>query len=491
MTVQKYRENQLAGLRPSIDTGHRSRKPGCRLADSSQQAPADGLEPFAPTVQTPFDHRRLCHLLRRATIGVSRARLEQFAGKTPAEIVNSLTSYDAEDDRPYADLLKGLSGALSPIYSAEDAQKWWLMRMLDTPRPLQERMALFWHNHFATSTGKVRQAALVSRQIDLFRRHGLGNFREMLIAVSKDPAMLLWLDGSKNKRGRPNENYAREVMELFTLGIGHYAEKDVQELARAFTGWQVLDESVEFFPAAFDDGTKTVLGKTAPFDVETAVDHLLEQPAAPKFIAWKLLKEFVHPQPPAAHVDHYAARLLHQRWEIKPVVVEILTSRLFYSDYAYRSKIKSPCELVVGSVMALETRRDTGFARTAMNGMGQALLAPPSVKGWDGQEVWINANTILQRYNFALDLVMRQDPASVLTAYEKRGIRTAEQVVHHLVAVLLDGNVGTYPRARFVDYLSQDASGAPKAFKLTKESVADRVFGVMHLMMCTPQYQLT
>jgi uncharacterized protein (DUF1800 family) len=364
------------------------------------------------------------------------------------------------------------------------------MRMLDTPRPLQERIALFWHNHFATSTGKVRQSALVSRQIDLFRRQGLGNFRTLLLAVTKDPAMLMWLDGSKNKRGRPNENYAREVMELFTLGIGHYTEKDVQELARAFTGYQVLDEAVEFYPAAFDDGVKTVLGRTGNLNAESAVDLLLGQAAAPRFIAWKLLKEFVHPQPEQAHVEHCAGRLLHYGWEIKPVLREILTSRLFFSDWARGSKIKSPCELVVGTMLALETRRDAAMARQAMNNMGQALLAPPSVKGWDGEELWINANTILQRYNFTLDLLNRQDAARMVANYERRGLRTSDQVVDHLASVLLDGVIGRYPRARLVDYLGQDEAGKFSPFKLTAETFSTRVVGAAHLMMCTPQYQV-
>jgi hypothetical protein len=452
--------------------------------------PDQPFAPFVPSSKEPFDHRRLCHLLRRAALGISPDRLAACSGKSPSQIVGELTGYDAEND-PFDKLLGGLTGSLSVISRAEDAQRWWLMRMLDKDaRPFQERIALFWHNHFATSTGKVRQANLVSRQVDLFRRMGLGNFRELVLAVTKDPAMLLWLDGNKNKRGRPNENYAREVMELFTLGIGNYTEKDVQELARAFTGWQVLDESVEFIPFSFDDGPKTVLGKTANFDAESAIDLLLTQPSAPKFIAWKLLKDFVHPRPEQAHVDHYAARIVHHKWEMKPVLVELLSSRLFFSDYAYRSKIKSPCELVVGSMLALDAKRDTTYARQSMNNIGQALLAPPSVKGWDGEEVWINAQTILQRYNFALDLLNRQDADQMLARFQERNLNKADPIVDHLAGVLLDGQLTPYARVRLVDYMNQDANGHTKTFKLSKESVQDRVRGAAHLMMCTPQYQL-
>jgi len=417
-------------------------------------------------------------------MGVSGDRLREFSGKSTGQIVDALTSYDAADDAPYAEMLRGLSGALSVINSADEAQRWWLFRMLDTPRPLQERIALFWHNHFATSTGKVRQAALVSRQIDIFRRLGLGNFRDLLLAVTKDAAMLLWLDGSNNKRGRPNENYAREVMELFTLGIGNYGEKDVQELARAFTGWQVLDEAVEFFPAAFDDGEKKILGQRGKFNLEGAIDLLLKQPAAPRFIARKLLKEFVHPHPLSEHVDHYAARLVHYRWEIKPVLKEMLVSRLFFSEYSWRSKIKSPCEVVVGSILALGAVRDTTMARDAMNGMGQTLLAPPSVKGWDGEEVWINANTVLQRYNFGLDLVLKLNAKSLMGVLEKRGVKTAGGVVDYFGSVLLDGRIDATARARFLEYL-----GGGK-FVLNLAGVEGSVRGLVHLMMCMPEYQL-
>jgi uncharacterized protein (DUF1800 family) len=460
------------------------------MAGVTSSPPSDPFSPFVPSASEPFDHRRLCHLLRRAALGVSTQRLQSRSGQTPSQVIDSLTAYDPADDRPYAELLAGLGGALSPIYNAEDAQKWWLMRMLDTPRPFQERIALFWHNHFATSTGKVRQSALVSRQIDLFRRQGLGNFRDLLLAVTKDAAMLLWLDGSKNKTGRPNENYAREVMELFTLGIGNYTEKDVQELARAFTGWQVLDETVEFVPIAFDDGSKTVLGTTATLNTESAIDLLLNQPAAPRHIARKLLKEFVHPDPSQDHVEHYAARLLHHRWEIKPVVKELLASRLFFSDYAWRSKIKSPCELVVGSMLALDAVRDAAAAQVSMNSMGQALLAPPSVKGWDGGEVWINANTILHRYNFALDLLDRQDAKRAVARFEQQNLRTPEQIVDHLAAVLLDGALPSQARTGFLENLKQDENAKPWTFKLTPESFEHRVRGVAHLMMCMPQYQL-
>jgi hypothetical protein len=452
--------------------------------------PDDPFSPFAPAGGPSLDHRWLCHLLRRAAVGVSPDDLRRFAGHSAAQVVDSLTAYDPNDDRPYADLIAGLTGGLSPHYNPVTARQWWVMRILDTPRPLQERIALFWHNHFATSTGKVRHSGLVSRQIDLFRRLGLGNFRDLLLAVTIDPAMLLWLDGSSNKRGHPNENYAREVMELFTLGIGHYTEKDVQQLARAFTGYQVLDERVEFIPESFDDGVKTILGRTQKFDARSAVNLLLDQPAAPCFIAAKLLKEFVHPQPQAEHVEHYATRLLHHRWEIKPVLQELLTSRLFFSPYAWRSKIKSPCELVTGSILALEAKRDSAFAAIAMSDMGQVLLAPPSVKGWDGGENWINANTLLHRFNFALDLLDRQDARQAVANFEKQNLRTPDKIVDHLVSILLDGVIPTPSRQALLDHLQQDDHGKPQPFTLTQESFEHKIRGVAHLIMCMPEYQL-
>jgi Protein of unknown function (DUF1800) len=447
------------------------------------QPPGNSFAPFQPSPVDAFDHPKLCHLIRRAALGASPARLQEFAGRTPPQVVDALMSYDPADDRPYSEMTAGLSGVLSPVYQPETAQEWWLLRMIDTPRPLQERIALFWHNHFATSTGKVRQASLVSAQIDTFRRLGLGDFRDLLRAVGRDPAMLIWLDGNNNKKGRPNENYAREVMELFALGIGHYTEKDVKELARAFTGWQVLDQTSHFFKVAHDDGVKTILGKTGKFDGDSAVELLLDQPAAPRFIAWKLLKEFVHPKPESSHVEHYGRRLVEHNWQIKPVLREMLTSRLFFSEYAYRAKIKSPCELVVGAILGLDARRDIKSARRFMNNMGQALLAPPSVKGWDGEEAWINSNTLLQRYNFALDLLSMQFPKKTLATLEKAGAAGAAGVIDHFAAALLDGRLDADVRRKLIDRLGP-------GFRLSEDSIKGKVFSVVHAMMCMPEYQL-
>jgi uncharacterized protein (DUF1800 family) len=229
-----------------------------------------------------------------------------------------------------------------------------------------------------------------------------------------------------------------------------------------------------------------ILGQRGKFNAASAVDLLLRQKAAPQFIARKLLKEFVHPQPLAEYVEYYARRLLHYGWEIKPVVKEILTSRLFFSEYAWRAKIKSPCEIVVGTFLALGAVRDTTMARDAMNNMGQALLAPPSVKGWDGQEVWINANTVLQRYNFALDLVLRLDARAMLADFEKREIRSPERIVDHFASLLLDGKLEGAARSKLVRYLNGE-----KGFKLTLKSVEGEVRGLAHLMMCMPEYQLS
>jgi uncharacterized protein (DUF1800 family) len=177
--------------------------------------------------------------------------------------------------------------------------------------------------------------------------------------------------------------------------------------------------------------------------------------------------------------------LVHHRWQIKPVLTEILTSRLFFSDYAYRSKIKSPCELVVGATIALDGRKDIRLARQAMNNMGQALLAPPSVKGWDGEEVWINANSILQRYNFALNLLNQQQPKKILATLEQAGATSAERIVDHFSAALLDGKLEGAARAKLVAYSNSDGP-----FKLTESTIKSKVVGVAHLMMCMPEYQL-
>jgi uncharacterized protein (DUF1800 family) len=318
----------------------------------------------------------------------------------------------------------------------------------------------------------------------------------LLRQVTRDPAMLIWLDGRFNVRGKPNENYGREIMELFALGVGNYTETDVKQLARAFTGWQINDGKGVLNGKLFDDGEKEVFGKKGRFDADAAIDLILAQPAAPRFLARKILREFLHAQPTDLQIDHYATRLLATDWDIKAVLTELLSSRLFYSDWAYRAKIKSPAELAIGSALVLGGKVNTQFLREEMSKMGQSLMYPPNVKGWDGEAAWINSNTVLVRFNLAMAITsQRRDQeyakrSDLQTTLKKLQADDAEEVVDDYARVLLDGAISSDTRGKLIEFMNRNEKDEPAMFKPTPPFINSKVRGVLHIMMSTPEYQL-
>jgi uncharacterized protein (DUF1800 family) len=285
---------------------------------------------------------------------------------------------------------------------------WWLQRMAHGPRPFQEKLVLFWHGHFATSTEKVREAYLMWRQNELFRRLATGNWLTMLIEVAKDPAMLLWLDQAQSRKSHPNENFAREVMELFALGEGHYTEKDITEAARALTGWSYDRLAQRFVERPFDHdtGQKTVLGKTGDLDGEDVLEQIVAQPQAARFITAKLWNFFAG-QPPSEKLNDALADVFRKNGNnFKPVFHTMFRCEDFYAPSLIRAQVKSPVQWLVGTVRMLETELPAPQVCWALTrNLGQDLFAPPNVKGWDGGLTWITTNNLLARYNEAAVLV--------------------------------------------------------------------------------------
>ena len=295
-----------------------------------------------------------------------------------------------------------------------DLKTWWMQEMIESPAPLQERMTLFWHNHFATSQQKVIRSQAMWNQHQVLRANALGSFATLLHAVAKDPAMLVYLDGANSRREAPNENFAREVMELFTLGEardlgegGSYSEQDIREAARAFTGWSIERDSFTFrFRPAFHDGApKTVLGRTGNFDGDSVLDVMLAQDAAGRFIVGKLWKEFVSPVPDAKEVARIGQAFRASGYDIGTALQQLFLTDAFWAADNRGSLVKSPVELVVGTV------RQFGFTYTdvmpfALKSaqLGQNLLVPPNVKGWPGYTDWINATSLLERKRFTEQL---------------------------------------------------------------------------------------
>ena len=452
----------------------------------------------------------IAHLYRRVGFGATPDEMEAaLAAGYPATLdrLLDLSAFDFDAERIPSPTVTALPDPLPANGDERRAVQqralnetramilWWLDRMVVSHTPLREKLTFFWHGHFATAYTKVREPLLLYRQNQLLRSMATGNFEALTQAVAKDPAMILWLDTQTNEKGKPNENFSRELMELFTLGAGHFTEPDVRELARAFTGWQVRDGQAELEKSQFDDGEKTILGATGKFDSESAIDVILKQPAAPKFLARKLLAEFVHPDPPAEYVEHFAARLVANNWEIKPTLREMLGSRMFFSEWAYRSRIKSPAELCVGGALAVGGKIETRYVRDSMARMGQNLLFPPNVAGWKGGEQWVNANTLLVRMNYGLALAQHRGNEyarrpDLRAELDRRGVKSADDVIEHYAKVLLDGRVPDHAQPRLRDYMNRDEKGETKTFELSGGTVASKVRGVVHLMMALPEYQL-
>ncbi|MBX5493035.1 MAG: DUF1800 domain-containing protein [Chloroflexi bacterium] len=439
--------------------------------------------------------RALAHLFRRAGFGASPAELEAAArdGYT-ATLERLLAPERVRDD----EVETRIAAAGLDQSRIEGLRQAWLLRMLHTRRPLQEKMVLFWHGHLTSAVSKVggRRVELLARQLALFREHALGNWRALLRAISRDGAMLFYLDNRLNRRSAPNENYARELLELFTLGIGQYTEQDVKEVARAFTGW-TLNRDGEFVIVArqHDDGPKTIFGRTGHWDGDDVIDLILEQPAAAPFLARKLYRFFVADDPPAATIERLAAEFRASDWDLRVLVGSILRSPEFQSEQAYRARIKSPVEFVIGTLKALGAEHLPPDTPAALRRMGQDLLNPPSVKGWDGGPSWINAATLLERANFASRLAAgrggERAPAFVAPQAIAAQHSTPDAWVDYWVERLLDGDLPANARAALRAY-AHDGVGADAAGAAERDDPADvKVRGLLHLVLASPYYQLS
>jgi uncharacterized protein (DUF1800 family) len=379
---------------------------------------ADGAPPAALQAPLGIDGARI--LLSRTGFGATPAEIAAFAPLTRSAAVERLLAATvvraatppppglADVDmlaRPPRDVSDAARQAFRRAQVKEGLalRAWWLREMLSTPSPLSERMTLFWHDHFATSQRKVRLAALMYRQNATLRANAVGNFGVLLHVVARDPAMMIWLDTVQNRRGHPNENFAREVMELFTLGEGHYGEQDVQEAARAFTGWSIdrASGAFGFRPRLHDNGMKTVLGHTGNFDGDGVLDVIVREPRTAQFITEALWREFVSPDPDPQTVARIAARFRASGYDIKVALRDLFNGDAMYTAAARGVQVKSPVDLVVGTLHTLGVAPDNLLPyAAACAGMGQNLFAPPNVRGWPGGEAWINSGTLLARKQF-------------------------------------------------------------------------------------------
>jgi hypothetical protein len=409
---------------------------------------------LTPIAASDWDARKAAHLLSRAGFGGAPQDVARLAAMTPSQAVRSLVYFQTADNghlkpfdhsgihdaglepfpesRPAATDrakqtgesmgVKVKPGGNRPIQPVANrffywlrasvletnrVGYWWANRMLTSNAPLQEKMALFWHGHFAVNEDKVRDYRKLLIQLQLFQSAGLGSFRDLTVAVAQDPAMLCFLDARKNVKGAPNENFAREIMELFTMGVGNYTEKDVREAARAFTGWDYVDTRFVVKDDQHDHGTKTFLGQTGDFDGVQVIDIIMRQPVTANFMAGKLYRFFVREDLDPKLQAQLGDVLRNSRYEIAPFLETVFLSRDFYSEASMGAVIQSPVVLAVATYKKLGQAAVPGVPdfNSATRALGQQLLSPPTVAGWAQGRAWITPGLLLERGNFARDVL--------------------------------------------------------------------------------------
>ncbi len=477
------------------------------------------LSPLAPSEWT---YAKAAHLLNRAGFGGTPEEIQKLVELGPAKAVSSLFEFSKSPGAPLPEFARpdpNRVAKMEEMRAAPEGQEkkelrkqmveqqrrmllefrhWWLEQMAASTAPLREKLVLFWHGHFATSSQKVRDSWLMIQQNAIFRYYAAGNWLGLLTAVSKDPAMLIWLDQAQSRKDHPNENFAREVMELFTLGEGHYTERDVTESARAFTGWSLerATEQFVFRPNFHDPGSKSVLGTTATLQGDDVLRIIVSQPQAAEFIMRKLWVFFANDTPAPETVRALAALLRKERYEFHPVLEAMFRSREFYENSVMRQQVKSPVQWLVGTVKLLDREMPRPQVATQiLRSMGQDLFVPPNVKGWDGGLAWITTNNLLNRYNTAYFLIFGQNP---LNAGEgKKGARAKSSVVN---ATRIFPEEARTDKAKALAYLEQRfIQGALKPAQ--QRALRDFLEGAgeldeadllhaIHLAMATPEYQL-
>ena len=476
-----------------------------------------------------LDKDGAAHMLRRMGFGGDPAEIDDLASRGREGAVDYLINYNQIDNKAMDDLLlQSFDFLTPPIDNKEinnnEIRRWWFTRMVHTRRQFEEKMTLFWHNHFATSSSKVQDFLMYNQNLTL-RQFGLDRFDTLLLKVAQDPAMLVWLDGITNVLGSANENWGRELQELFTMGINdvvtgqpNYTEQDVKEIARAFTGWKYNvnrrngNITLTFFvqQSQHDNTAKTIYGQTANFSGEDVITLISARQATARYLVWKLFNFFVYPLTSSsgdrATIDKFAKVYLNNNHSIKELVRAIFTSDEFFSERAFFSLVKQPAELVVGAIRMLggsynpgtsvgDQRRVSNALSVASRNMGQDLFGPPDVAGWDFNLGWVNTASLLERFNYANAYVNNRNTANPgifvtteqLKKYTKSSSKkTVKQFLSALGPLSVDGSTVKMLRK----YLETDDNGNSKDFVNDDATIDKKVRGLVHQIMCLPEFQV-
>ncbi|HJT59304.1 MAG TPA: DUF1800 domain-containing protein [Ktedonobacteraceae bacterium] len=453
--------------------------------------------PMASNMQTG-------HLLRRAGFGATSSDLQTYSSLGFNGAVDRLLNYSQVSDDDLENRLKTLNLDLN---TPTDQQRWWLLRMAWTQRPLLEKMTLFWHGVLTSSFHKVGGKKNYMRMIiqnQFLRNHAFDTFDNIMLGITADPAMLFYLDLTKSRKNAPNENYAREMMELFTLGLGHYTQRDVSEGAAALTGWHVKGLTSTYNPLDHNDLTKYYLGHTGNLDYKDVVHILTNHPATPWFISRKLFTFFVYENPSTDDLKPLVDTYVESGHNMGAVMRTLLLSPQFSSTKAYRSRLKSPVEFTVGAYRAMNIGGDGTGLPAITTLMGQTLFDPPNVAGWPGDKVssfWLNSGTWMTRLNY-IDLLLARGTLArkgTTPLVDLQGVVNTNQIgspehfVDHFSTFLLDGTIESDRRTQLLDYFTaSDGNGRGGQIALTggKSYPLNRVRGTLYLMMASPEYQL-
>jgi uncharacterized protein (DUF1800 family) len=478
---------------------------------------------------TVLTYDEAAHLLRRMGFGGSPDEIGAMVSRGREGAVDSLINYDQVDNRALDDLLHSSFDFSHPDdntkFNGAELQRWWFARLVHTRRPFEEKLTLFWHNHFATAISKVPEILMYVQNLTL-RQSALGRFDDLLLRVAQDPAMLVWLDGITSVRGRPNENFARELQELFTMGIDdvvtgetNYTEDDVKEIARAFTGWKIAPPRGAANPYGFtflvnpdehDNTTKTIYSQSSNFGGEDIIAIIAARRATARFLAKKLIEAFVYPLAGAssdkATIEKFADIYISSNHSMKELARAIFTSEEFFSERARFGLVKSPVELIVGAIRMLGARYNPGTSTRQENSnilagvsalLGQELFNPPDVSGWPRGLSWINTANLLMRFTYAdlIAIYRTRDPnlpglwltQEQLRNYSKASAKkTVKTFLSVLGPLIVDGPTNKALR----DYLQIDDQGNSIEFVPDDLTIDKKVRGLVHQIMCLSEFQL-
>ena len=472
------------------DRGMANQRQSALNAQPSTGTPPDpdwAWAPYQPDDRRPWDLRWAGHLYRRAAFGADWDQLQQALSDGPQRAVEKLL-HPGADVAAFNQTYDEYEAAATDSGFSDALRAWWLRRMIHTPHPLLEKMTLFWHGHFAVSDAKVKSALLMRDYVRLLRSQALGRFEPLLKAVSHDPAVLVGLDSQANRKALPNENYARALLEHFSLGPGHYREEDVREAARALTGWFVLQSRLRYIPREHDSGVKRVLGQEGDFQSEDVVRIVLAQSATPQWLVRKIYRRLIsETDQPGDPLIAPLAESLGRDYDVAKLVETMLRSNLFFSSAAYRQRIKGPVEFALGIIKGLEGTVSTTQLGQDLAALGQSLYYPSTVKGWPGGRHWINPYSVLGRNNLALALVAGSEPygekLDPLTVAKKHGHSEGESAAGFLLDLFLQGDLEPSVRKTLLGTAGRPAAPAGS-------DPAQWLRQLAHTVLTLPEFQL-